>query len=89
MANQQKIIPLGRLPNVMVDITGVKVIAEFEVIEIMEDVDPYPMLLGMDWAIDMGGVINLKKRNMVFESKDTHFIVSLDPEEGEIGRAHV
>ena len=48
MENQQKIVPLGRLPKVMVDITGVKVLADFEVIEIVEDVDPYPTLLGLD-----------------------------------------
>ena len=32
MANQQKIIPLGRLSKIMVDIAGVKVQADFEVI---------------------------------------------------------
>ena len=66
----------------MVDIAGVRVLAEFEVIEIMEDADPYPALLGLDWAIEMGGVINLKKHSMVFESKGTRVIVPLDPAEG-------
>ena len=82
MANQQKIIPLGRLPKAMVDIAGVRVLANFEVIEIMEDADPYPVLLGLDWAIDMGGVINLKKHSMVFGRKGTCVIVPLDPTEG-------
>ena len=59
MENQQKIIPLGRLPKIMVDIVGVKSQADFEEIEIMEDADPYPTILGLDWAIDMGGIINL------------------------------
>ena len=40
MANQQKIIPLGRLSKIMVDIAGVKARAEFEVIEILEDAAP-------------------------------------------------
>ena len=40
------------------------------------------MLLGLDWAIDMGGVINLKKRSMVFENNGTCVIVPLDPAEG-------
>ena len=66
----------------MVDIAGVRVLADFEVIEIVEDADPYPALLGLDWAIDMGDVINLKERSMVFESKGTHVIVPLDPAEG-------
>ena len=61
MENQQKIIPLGRLPKIRVNIAGVKAQANFEVIEIIEYAYPYPSLLGLDWAIDMGGVINLKK----------------------------
>lgn len=35
--------------------------AEFKVIEIMDDSNPYPVLLGIDWATDMNRVINLKK----------------------------
>ena len=66
----------------MVDIAGVRVLADFEVIEIVEDADPYLALLGLDWEIDMGGVINLKKHSMVFESKGTRVIVPLDPAEG-------
>ena len=41
------------------------------------------MLLGLDWAIDMGGIIDLKKRSMVFENNGTRVIVPLDPAEGE------
>ena len=67
----------------MADIAGVKVQADFEVIQIVEDVDPYLALLGLDWAIDMGGIINLKKRSMVFENEGTWVIVPLDPTEGE------
>ena len=65
------------------DIAGVKVQADFEVIQIVEDADPYPMLLGFDWAIDMGGIINLKKRSMVFENGGIRVIVPLDPAKGE------
>ena len=83
MANQQKIIPLGRFSKITVDIAGVKAQADFEIIEIVEDVDPYLALLGLDWAIDMGGIINLKKRSMVFENNGTRVIVPLDPVEGK------
>ena len=76
-------IPLGWLSQIVVDIAGVKVRADFEVIQIVEDADPYPALLGLDWAIDMGGIINLKKRSMVFENKGIWVIVPLDPVEGE------
>ena len=66
----------------MVDIAGARALADFEVIEIVEDADTYPALLGLDWETDMGSNINLKKRIMVFESKGTHVIVSLDPAGG-------
>jgi len=61
MANQQKIIPMGWLQGATVDIEGASMLAEFEVIEIVDDNNPYPTLLGIDWATDMNGVINLKK----------------------------
>lgn len=48
MDNQQKIIPLGRLSNIMVDIAGVRVYADFELIQIVDDADPYHALLGLD-----------------------------------------
>ena len=51
-------------------------------IEIVDDNNPYPMLLGIDWATDMNGVINLKKRKMVFEKKSLYVVVPLDPAEG-------
>ena len=54
MENQQNIIPLGRLPKFVVDIAGLKVLADFEVKEIVDDTDPYPALMGIDWAIDIG-----------------------------------
>ena len=67
----------------VVDIVRAKVQAKFQVIQIVEDANPYLALLGLDWAIDMGGIINLKKRSMVFEREGTRVIVPLDPAEGE------
>ena len=49
----------------------------------MDDADPYTALLGLDWAIDMGGIINLKRRIMIFEIEGTRVIVPLDPAGGE------
>ena len=82
MVNQYKIIPLERLSQVIVDIEGVKVVAYFEVIQIVDDIDPYLALLGLDWAIDMDGIINLKRRSRVFENNGTKVVVPLDPAEG-------
>jgi len=47
MVNQQKILPMGRLQGVTVDIEGASTQANFEVIEIVYDNNPYPALLGI------------------------------------------
>lgn len=51
-------------------------------IEIVDDNNPYSMILGIDWATDMNGVISLKKKNIVFEKKFLHIVVPLDLVEG-------
>ena len=53
---------MGRLSNVPVDIDGVWSLVDFEVIEIIDDSNPFPTLLGIDWAIYNLVVINLKKK---------------------------
>ena len=44
MANQQKIISLGRLSQVVVNIEGVKVMVNFWFVQIVDDTNPYPSL---------------------------------------------
>lgn len=39
-------------------------------------------LLRIDWATDMNGVINIKKRKMVFKKKSLCVVVPLDLVEG-------
>ena len=73
---------MGRLQGLTVDIEGVRALADFEVIEIVDDSNPYHTLLGIDWAIDMNGVINLKKRKMIFEKKSLRVVIPLDSVEG-------
>lgn len=51
------------------DMEGESELDYFEVIEIIDDNNPYPTLLAILWAIDMNGVINLKKWTMLFEQK--------------------
>jgi len=65
-----------------VDIEGVSALADFEVIEIVDDSNPYPALLGINWATDMNRVINLKKWKMSFEKKSLPVVIPLDPTEG-------
>ena len=45
LANQQKIVPLRSFSSVPVDIDGVSTLADFEVIEIIDDSNPYLALL--------------------------------------------
>lgn len=47
MANQQKIIPMGRLHGVIVDIEGAREMADFKVIEIVDDSNLYPHCSGL------------------------------------------
>ena len=64
------------------DIEGASMLAEFEMIEIVDDNNPYPALLGIDWATQMNGVINLKKCKMIFEKNSLCVFIPLDPLEG-------
>lgn len=73
---------MGRLLGVILDIEGVCTIVDFEVIEIMDDNNPYPTLLGMDWEFENLAIINLKKRKTVFEKDNMRVIVPLDSSEG-------
>jgi hypothetical protein len=82
LENQHKIVPIGRLTGVSVSIDGVCNLADFEVIEIVDGSTPYPTLLGLDWAFENQTIIDLKKRQMIFEVEDLKVTASLDPTEG-------
>ena len=64
------------------DIEGASALADFEVIEIVDDSNPYPALLWIDWATDMNEVINMKNRKMIFEKKSLRIVILLDLAEG-------
>jgi hypothetical protein len=83
LANQHRVLPIGRLKGVTVDLDGVHTREEFEVIEIVYGTTPYPKLLGLDWTFENQTIINLKTRKMTFESGDYRVITSLDPSKGE------
>ena len=82
LENQHRVLPIGRLKGVTIDLDGVHTKADFEVIEIVDGTTPYPVLLGLDWAFDNQAIINLKTKKMTFESRDYKFISPLDPSEG-------
>jgi hypothetical protein len=62
------VLPIGMLKGVTIYLDGVRTMADFEVIEIVDDTKPYPTLLGLDWEFDNQDIINLKTRKMTFES---------------------
>jgi hypothetical protein len=66
-----------------VNIDGVHSMENFEVIEIMDDSQPYPTLMGLEWDFDNQEIINLKRREMIFEVGYLKFIAPLDPSEGK------
>jgi hypothetical protein len=51
LASKHKVLPIGRLKGVKVDLDGVCTMADFEVIEIVDGTTPYPSFLGLDWAV--------------------------------------
>jgi hypothetical protein len=71
------------LDYVPVDIDGVGTFAYVEVIEIVDDNCPYPVLLGIDWAFNNSIVVDLKKRHMNFEKYGLRVIAPLDTNEGQ------
>ena len=77
--NQQRVIPLGRLSSIHVDLDGVRSLVDFEVIEIIDDNTPYPVLLGIDWEFENQEIINLKKKTISFEGNGIQVIGPLDP----------
>jgi hypothetical protein len=81
LVNQHKIIPIKKLVGVPVNIDGVRNIADFEVIETVNNSHSYPSLLGLDWAFDNQVIINLKKREMIFEGGGLKVSKPLDPTE--------
>ena len=65
------------------DIEGLHTFTDFEVINIVDDTNPYPMLLGIDWEIGNQTIINFKRRILLFEYDDMRVVVPLDPLEGQ------
>jgi hypothetical protein len=81
--NQHKIVSIGRLIGVPVNIDGVHNMTEFEVIEIVDGSQPYQTLMGLEWAFDNQEIINLKRRDMIFEVGDLKVTAPLDPSEAK------
>ena len=65
------------------DVKGLRTYADFEVIDIVDDINPYPTLLGIDWEIVNQTIINFKKRILSFEDSEIRVVAPIDPLEGQ------
>ena len=82
--NQSKVLPIGRLTQVPMEVEGLRTYAYFEVIDIVDDTNPYPTLLGFDWEINNQTIINFKKMILSFEDSELRVVAPIDPLEGKI-----
>ena len=57
--------------------------SNFEVIDILDDTNPYPALFGIDWGIDNQIIINFKKRILTFEYSELRVVALIDLLEGQ------
>ena len=80
--NQEKVKPIRRVSNLVVDVEGMRTHADFDVIEVINGDRSYPALLGVGSANDNMAVINFKKWMMTFENQDIRVIMPMDPDEG-------
>ena len=83
LVNRAKVLPIGKLSQVPIDIEGLRTFVDFEVINIVDDTNPYPALLGIDWAIDNQTIINFKKRILSFKENEMRVVSPIDPLEGQ------
>ena len=58
LENQVKVSPIGRVPHLPVEVEGLKIYVEFDVIEIVNEISSYPTLLGIGWENENLAVIN-------------------------------
>ena len=82
LANQSKVLPIGRLSQVPVDVEGLRTYANFEVIDIVDEKNTYPKILGIGWEINNQNIINFKKRILSFEDSEIRVVAPIDPLEG-------
>jgi len=82
LEKNNKVVPISTLKGILVDLDGVRTMADFEVIEIIDNTFPYPTLLDLHWDFDNQTIINLKTMKMIFEFGEYRFFWPLDPSKG-------
>ena len=83
LANEAKVLPIGRLSQVPIDIEGLRTFIDFEVINIVNNTNPYPMLLGIYWSMDNQTIVTFKKIILSFKDDEMRVVSPIDPLEGQ------
>ena len=65
--NHLKVLPLGQLASVPVDIERLYTYVDIEVIEIVYNINLYPALPGIYWEMENETIMDLKMRWLSFE----------------------
>jgi hypothetical protein len=58
---------------------GMRNMEDFEVIEILDEIQPYQALMGLEWDFDSQDTINFKRMEIIFEVGDLKVTSPLDP----------
>ena len=83
LVNQSKVLPIGRLTQIPVEVEGLRTYVDFEVIDIVNDTNPYTTLLGIDLEIHNQTIINFKKRILSYEDSKLRVVAPIDLLEGQ------
>ena len=84
LENHSKVLTIGRLSQVPMEVEGLRTYVAFEVIDIIDDTNPYHALLGIYWVIKNQTIIKFKKRILSFKDYKIRVVVPIDhPLEGQ------
>ena len=65
------------------EVEGLTTYADIEVIDIVDDTNPYPALLGIDWVVSNQTIINFNKRFLSFKDSEIRVVAPIDLLEGQ------
>ena len=82
LVNQSNVLPISIITQVHMEVKGLKTYDEFEVIDIVDDTNPYHTIIGIDWAIENTTIVKFKKRILSFEDYEIRVVTQIDTLEG-------
>ena len=83
LVNQLKVLPIGQLMQVPVEVEGLRTYAKFQVINFVNDTKPYLALFRIYLTIYNKTIINFKKIILSFEDSEMRVVAPNDPLEGQ------